>query len=312
VALSGITSISKYSISTVNLGVKTVYEPGLFPNISNNGHVPDSDHNDINYSDYSEKQFDIESEITEQKKTKKPLLKWAGLGLIITIIGLTVFDGEKKFISNVLPQKEQTEEIDVSANPETNDTSPIISQPETALDYMQSQRNELINGQGILAKNQYNRLVWLMKNNLLAEAKKAKGISPEDYLLSKAKAIATKYQVRIADNKLDFSSAIGLEDSLLLIPRLEALLLAYREILGQDLSAEYLEDDKIPPDFAPLIATLKQLHTVGENARQLQPEAQLREQVATERRLAEQERKLKELEEKINESKTKQIHTKRP
>lgn len=262
-----------------------------------NGHNTGVNPDNINSCDDSE-QSDFESE-NKEKPIKKPIKNWLILGGVI-LITLVVGKTHQKFISNINSQPEnEQDKVEVSASLEPNTINPAEMSGD---DYYRSLLPALTENQRIELEMQSNRFIWLMKNNLVADAKKAKGTSAEEYLLKRLRNILFQWQEKIADKKYDFSSAIGIEEGLLLIPRVQALLLAYEEVTGDEVElATFKNGDKIPPNFAGMVAGLKQLHQVGETLRLNAPEAQLRQEVL-EKRIEELERKLNNPQPEIKES----------
>jgi hypothetical protein len=262
-----------------------------------NGHNTGVNPDNINSCDDSE-QGDFESE-SKEKPIKKPLKNWLILGGVI-LVTLLVAKNHNKFISNVTSNNEnEQDKVEISANPAPNTINPAEMSGD---DYYRSLLPALTENQRIELEMQSNRFIWLMKNNLVKDAKSAKGTSAEEYLLNRLKNILFQWQEKIADRKYDFSSAIGIEEGLLLIPRVKALLLAYEEVTGDEVElSTFKNGDKVPPNFAGMVAGLKQLHQVAETIRLNAPEAQIRQDVL-EKRIEELERKLNNPKPEIKES----------
>lgn len=264
-----------------------------------NGH--NTNHNPDNIRNYSDTESDNIIEESEKTSTKKPIKNWLILGGVI-IITLIVSKNHQVFISKITNSPiNEGEKTEVSASPTPDNLAPSLDTL-SGDEYYQSLLPSLIEKQRVELKMQNNRFIWLMKNNLVRDAQNAKGTSAEEYLTVRLRNIIYSWQEKIADKNYDFSSAIGLEEGLLLVPRIEALLLAYEEVTGQEIElSTYKNGDKVPPNLASIVAGLKQIHQVAETIRLNQPEAQLRQEVL-ERRIEELEKKLNQPQPEIKES----------
>ena len=246
---------------------------------SHNGHKPDYDIRD-NSPDILPESDNSEAE-SEEKKSNKTLKNWLVCGAFV-IVALAISKNHQRLFAMVGNKPEsEPEKIEQLASPKSVDSSPQLL---SGTDYYLELLPQVIDEQKIELSMQNNRMIWLLKNNLLEDAKKAKGYSAEEYLLNRMRLINIQWQEKIADRKFDFSSAIGLEEGLLLIPRMQALILAYEEITGRELEIEKFQNgDRLPPNFAPMIANSKQIRQIAENIRAGMPEAQLRDEILEER-----------------------------
>lgn len=275
------------SVNLAELAEENMYE--LDTLYSHNGHKPDYDIRD-NSPDILPESDNFEAEYQE-KKSNKTLKNWLVCGAFV-IVALAISKNHQRLFAMVggnQPESEP-EKIEQLASPKSVDSSPQLL---SGTDYYLELLPQVIDEQKIEVSMQNNRMIWLLKNNLLEDAKKAKGYSAEEYLLNRMRLINIQWQEKIADRKFDFSSAIGLEEGLLLIPRMQALILAYEEITGRELEIEKFQNgDRLPPNFAPMIANSKQIRQIAENIRAGMPEAQLRDEIL-------EERILKKLDEKL-------------
>ena len=269
---------------------------------SHNGHKPDYDIRD-NSPDILPESDNFEAE-SEEKKSNKTLKNWLVCGAFV-IVALAISKNHQRLFAMVggnQPESEP-EKIEQLASPKSDIPSPQLL---SGTDYYLELLPQLIEKQRQELEMQDNRLIWIMKNNLLAEAKKAKG-SQEEYLLNRMRLINIQWQEKIADKSYDFNSAIGLEEAILFIPRIQALLLAYEEISGESAELDKFQNgDKIPPNFSHLIANQKQIWQILENIRAGSPEALLRDEILEERLLKKLEERMQEKNQNPNQGKIKE------
>jgi hypothetical protein len=260
---------------------------------SDNGHKPINDTPDLNLD------FLSESSVTDTEDTHKPgnkKLKNIGICLGLIVIGAIAFKGTNIFQAQVLPDKANKENIEQQViAPEIPTQIPSNS----VVLYQQTQQRVQ---QALDTSNtQYNRMIYAMMSNLISDAKKSKGMSPEEYLLRRGSEIAFRYQSRLIKRDYDFESATGMEEVALLIPRLQAWYLAYQVIQGtSDIADKFGKKEKVPPALAEMIADLNVVTTEGITLFQAYPEAQLRMDV-TDEKMRKQEQQLEELKRQVEE-----------
>lgn len=235
---------------------------------TNNGHKPTYDTPDLNLDFLSESGvIDTEAPTKQTNKT----LKNIGVVVGLILIGAISFKGVQVFQLNTpsttkkpAPQEQVTPAPDIPTQIPSNGV------------YLYEQNQQRIQGALEGTSTEYNRVIFEMASNLVADAKKSKGMSPEEYLLRRGSEIVFKYQTRLIKRDYDFESASGLEEIAVLIPRLQAWYLAYQSVQGAtDLDTKFTKSEKVPPAIAGMVADLKVITSEGITLFQAYPESQL-------------------------------------
>ena len=261
---------------------------------TNNGHKPINDTPDLNLDFLSESGV-IDSEDTPKSGNKK--LKNIGVCLGLILIGAIAFKSTNIFQAQVLPDKTVKEPTGQQV---TSQEIPTQIPSNSVVLYQQNQQR--IQTALETSTTQYNRMIYAMMTNLINDANKSKGMSPEEYLLRRGSEIAFRYQSRLIKRDYDFESATGMEEVALLIPRLQAWYLAYQVIQGtSDIADKFTKQDKVPPALAEMIADLKIVTTEGITLFQAYPESQLRMDVV-DQKTRKLEQQLEDLKRQVEES----------